>query len=1137
MPIALRSLSRRLKPPTPPAADPRFVKVMGDLRQKAGRIRQHPAPVKKADEAQAAAKGPANEKRAGAKDKQTEKIKDAKTKKPEADTFLALLRAEIQKAMPKTLAETSDFMKGDDAPALKNSLKGNVAQQKQAATGDTATKTKQTPDESTIQAKPVTPIPGEPAPPSPLVNAGPGMPQPKSDADVSLQDSKDDTEAAMADAEVTKPQLQKANDPRFSAVLSAKDEVAKQADTAPKQFRTAEKGVLATAVAQATSSAKVNATRMLHGKAKSRAGVSSKQADAKKKDEQERQAVADHIEAIYSRTKQNVEQKLAALDEEVNTIFDQGTEAALTRMKDYVEQRIDDYKDERYSGLRGKARWLRDKFKGLPKEANVFYEEGRELFAGLMDKVVVRVANLVELRLREAKALVAAGQAEIKTYVGSLKPKLKGVGLEAQKRVADQFTELTRTIDDKKNELAQSLAQKYKDAFAKADKALKEIQDANKGLIQKFIDKLVEIVKIILEFKDKLMSALRKGWAVIKQIIADPIGFLSNLLDALKQGFDQFKAKIEYYLVKGLLDWLFRSVAEQGITPPSDFSPASIFKLILQIVGITYEHIRAKAVKLMGPTAVTVVEKLVEYVRLLMQNPAALWDKIQADLAGLKDMMLNALRDMIIKAVVTAAIKKILMMFNPVGAFVAALLAIYDTVMFIIEEASRIIEFINSVLNSVAEIAAGAIGAAANKIEQALGQAIPIVIAFLARLLRLGDLPERATRAVKGIRDFVDKAIDAALAKIIAWGKAAWGKLTGKDKEKAKETKKAGEPVGSDIDVDRGVDIGPEHHTLRVHIAPPHAHVLMASNGFDDFNGRLQRLETQYAAIFSASPASSHLGAQLHTEIGKLIKESDQLRGQAEALRPPGYGQATPPNQAQLKQAYTEACRNGLNSLEQKLAALGRHFAFGGGQNVKVHDPILLKFGSGPDQAAVVTQVGVVVKTGQDYDFGIMVEKAGSTSAVPRLYKDYGKSWVISPGVPPIAPHVPFTVAGNRRVMSAVGLPFNRARTNPSVNPPGWTGMGTTYVYRGHLIANRFWGPNNDPRNIVAMTTSANQSGMPTIDNAIATLIRKTGDIYKIEVEPLPAGVQPPHQIVVTITKVYPPPAGAARSFPPVNNT
>ena len=96
----------------------------------------------------------------------------------------------------------------------------------------------------------------------------------------------------------------------------------------------------------------------------------------------------------------------------------------------------------------------------------------------MMDKVVVRVSMLVESRLKEAKAEVAKGQAEIKTYVDGLPKKLQGVGQAAQKDVAGRFAELERGIDDKKNQLAQQLAQKYKEAFDKANEVMRrEIYD------------------------------------------------------------------------------------------------------------------------------------------------------------------------------------------------------------------------------------------------------------------------------------------------------------------------------------------------------------------------------------------------------------------------------------------------------------------------------------------------------------------------------------------------------------------------------------------------------------------------------------------------------------------------------------
>jgi hypothetical protein len=796
MAIALKSLSRKPKAPTPPEADPRFVKVMGDLKVKTAKVRQHPAPSKKASEAQAAAKGPANEKRAGAQEKQTDKIKDAKTKKPDSNSFLALLRAEIQKAMPKTLADTENFMKGGDAPALTGSLKGNVSKQKQDATGDTAKTNKQTPDESSVQAKPVTPIPGEPAPPSPDVPAGDAMPQPKPDADVSVQDSKQDTDAAMKDAEVTPDQLKKANDPRFSAVLTSKDQVAKQADAAPTQFRGKEKAALVASVAGAKSSAKTGAAAMLQGKAKSKAGVSSKQEEAKKKDEQERQQVTDRIEAIFNKTKQRVEEKLTALDAEVNTIFDTGTEAALAAMKSYVEKRIDDYKDERYSGIIGKGRWIRDQFKGLPEEANAFYVAGRNLFTQLMDALVVRVANLVETRLREAKALVAGGQAEIKSYVATLSPKLKGVGLEAQKKVSDQFAELERSIDDKKNQLAQSLAQKYKEAFDKADKALKEIQDSNKGLVAAFVEKLGEIIKIIMEFKDKLMGVLRKGWDVIKGILADPIGFLGNLIAAIKQGVGQFVSNIWTHLKAGFMKWLFGALADAGIEiPPGLPSLPSILKLVLSVLGLTYERMRAKAVKLLGPTAVTIIEKAIEYIRALITGgPAALWEKVKEDLSTLKGMVIDAIQDWIVTTIIKQATIKLLSMFNPAGAFVQACIMIYNTVMFLIERASQIMAFVEAVINSVSAIASGAIGGAAAWIERSLANAIPIVIGFLAALIGLGGISKKIKETIQKVQGAVDKAIDKAIGKVIALVKKLFGKLTGKKDEKddrTEEQKKA----------------------------------------------------------------------------------------------------------------------------------------------------------------------------------------------------------------------------------------------------------------------------------------------------------------------------------------------------------
>src|ERR1035437_10226186 len=241
MPVVARR--RTLLKPVP-EADPRSRKLMEQLKQGAAKTKAHPPAIKKAREAGAAAKGPPTERLASGKAKQVEKIQEAPTKKPEKNSFLAILREEIGKAMPKTLGDTEKFMKGGSSGELKGSLKGNVNQQKDEAAGAVKRASKEAPKEAGT-AKAPTPIPPEAAPAAPSVNGPDAMPAPKPGAEVSLQDSKPDADQQLKDAEVTPQQLQKANDPRFSAVLGAKDAVGKQADAAPGQYRGAEMGVAA----------------------------------------------------------------------------------------------------------------------------------------------------------------------------------------------------------------------------------------------------------------------------------------------------------------------------------------------------------------------------------------------------------------------------------------------------------------------------------------------------------------------------------------------------------------------------------------------------------------------------------------------------------------------------------------------------------------------------------------------------------------------------------------------------------------------------------------------------------------------------------------------------------------------------
>jgi hypothetical protein len=762
-----------------PRKDPRYQRVVKKLNADSAKLKKHPPARAKAAEPAKAAKGPPDEKRAGAQANQVDRIEGAETKKPETSSFLAILQAEIAKAMPKTLGDTEKFMKGGSSGELKGGLKGNVDAQKNAATGDLKQTAHESPNEAGVVAKPVTPIAPDPATPAPEVDAAAAMPAPKPAAEVSLDASKQDVAETMSKEKLTDKRLQEANDPRFSAVLPAKNAVNKHALTGPAKYRGAEAGTLAGTASNAVSVARKGVGVLLNTKSGSQTKMRSQQEKQKQKEEDELKTFTAFVSTTFESAKKQVDRRLEQLETKVNDLFDRGVDTALENLKNYVEDQLLKYKLKRYLLFPGGALlWLKDQIMDLPEEVNRFYEAGRRRFTTEMNTLAVRVANLVESQLAAAKTDVKRAQAKITRAQSRLSPGVQARAAEVTSQFNEKFAELESGIEDKKQQLAEGLAQKYKEAFDKADEALKAIQDENKGLVTKAKEKIGEVLKALAEFKARLMGVLRKGKDTLDLIIAAPMQFLSNLLAAIKGGFQAFVGNILKHLASGFAKWLFGALAKAGLEIPSDLSIPSVLKLVLSVLGITYDRMRAKAVKLLGPTAVTVIEKLVSYLQTLIGGgPAALWAQIKDDVGNLKDMVVGAIQDWIITTIVKKAVAKIVSMFNPAGAIVQAVLMIISVVRFVIERAAQIMEFVESVINSIHAIATGAIGGAIKRVEQALANMVPILIGFLAALVGLGGISEKIKGFIKKVQAKVDKAIDKMLAKVVTHIKKLFGAI------------------------------------------------------------------------------------------------------------------------------------------------------------------------------------------------------------------------------------------------------------------------------------------------------------------------------------------------------------------------
>ena len=281
------------------------------------------------------------------------------------------------------------------------------------------------------------------------------------------------------------------------------------------------------------------------------------------------------------------------------------------------------------------------------------------------------------------------------------------------------------------------------------------------------------------------LAYIKKTGSAFQSILKNPLPFVGNLVKAAKLGFENFGANIGTHLKAGLIDWLLGALP--GVYIPKAFSLAEIGKFVISVLGISWEQIRAKLVKALGPNGETIMKGLETTYKVVMAlitgGPIAIWEIIKEKLGDIKDAVIGGITDFIIGMVVQKAIPKLIALFVPGAGFISAIVSIYDTIMVFVEKISKIIQVVTAFLDSIVAIAGGAIGAAAGKVESILAGLLSLAINFLAGFLGLTNVADKILAVIEKIRAAVDKALDAAIAWIVEQAKKLFGKLTGKGKK------------------------------------------------------------------------------------------------------------------------------------------------------------------------------------------------------------------------------------------------------------------------------------------------------------------------------------------------------------------
>jgi len=302
------------------------------------------------------------------------------------------------------------------------------------------------------------------------------------------------------------------------------------------------------------------------------------------------------------------------------------------------------------------------------------------------------------------------------------------------------------------------------------------------------LDQVIDLLKIIFAVvAPGAMPYLQKVGAAFNKILKDPISFVGNLVKAGKLGFQNFASNIGTHLKKAFLEWLTGSLP--GIYIPKALNLKEFALLALSVLGITWANIRQKLVKATSENIVKGLEVGFAIVKkLVTEGPAAAWEEIKSQLTNLKDMVMEGIMNFIIETVVKKAVAKVLSLLVPGGAFIQAIISIYDTIMVFIAKLKKIIQVAMAFLDSMMAIANGVIGAAAAKVESTLAGLLVLAISFLAGFLGLNKIADKVMDIINTkVRAPVDKAIDFVINWIVTTAKNLFKALFGKKDAKPDE--------------------------------------------------------------------------------------------------------------------------------------------------------------------------------------------------------------------------------------------------------------------------------------------------------------------------------------------------------------
>lgn len=685
---------------------------------------------------------------------------------------------------------------------------------------------------------------GQPMEPPPLqvgaanLDAAQAAPDPVAAENVSLDADVAATQERVAAAGMTSEAAALVETGPVADARAATDELAQTAEQAPAEVLAGQQDALVQASADMVALQERALAAMSAARAGSVGRTTARQAGMVESEEATRVRVGTEARRVFEQARSDVRALLDPLPQTAMQKWERGAAVLATEFKQRLHE-VEVWLAERHSGVVGAVvEWL-DRW-AMPSWVTEAYDDAETTFGQGVCDLIREISAEVNTVVASCESIIARAHEAISELFRDLGPGLQDWAAAEQGRFSAELDGLREQVTTARDNFDRDLMNRARQSVQEVRQQIHALREKAKGIIGRALAAvgafLEDPARAILE---GLLTALgippASFWALVEKIqhvvadiAADPLRFANNLLSALAKGFQQFFDRAAEHLLDGLLGWLFSGLGSVGVSIPPDFSLQSVITFFLQVMGISWARIRKLLAKHLGEENVALVEKAYELVSSLIEmGPTGIFELIKEKLdpKALLDQVLQAAVDFLVEAVVKAVTVRIIALFNPAGAILQAVEAIYRVLAWVFQNAARIFKLVETVVNGIADVFAGNIGGLANAIETALASLIAPVIDFIADYVGIGDLPERIAKVIEGFQQWVEGILDKVIGWLADRAKALLRSL-GIGGEEAREG-----PSGYDGEIGRKIDYASEDggHSIWVVTNGTDAVVMVAS--------------------------------------------------------------------------------------------------------------------------------------------------------------------------------------------------------------------------------------------------------------------------------------------------------------------